>query len=257
MIGVFDSGLGGLSVLRHVRAQLAAADLVYVADRAHAPYGERSLDFVRERAEAITSGLLAAGADVIVIACNTASAAALNHLRLVHPTTPFVGMEPAVKPAAASTRSGVIGVLATTATFQGDLFASLIDRHANGVTVLEQPCPGWADLVEAGVLDGPEVEAKVRPPVTSLVRQGADTLVLGCTHYPFLAPAVQRVAGSGVSLIDPGEAVAKQAARTADGIDGASGSGTTRVLVTGEVTGVAQLIDQLIGWQAEIEAVGW
>jgi glutamate racemase len=257
MIGVFDSGLGGLSVLRHLRTQLPAADLLYVADRAHAPYGEQSLDFVRVRAEALTGRLIEAGARMVVIACNTASAAALTRLRLANPATPFVGMEPAVKPAAASTRSGVIGVLATPATFQGDLFASLVDRHANGVTVLEQPCPGWAGLVESGELDGPEAEALVRPTVAGLVARGADTLVLGCTHYPFLAPLLERVAGPGVSLIDPGEAVARQAARTAGQVGEEEGASTTTILVTGPADGVASLIERLVGWRLEVGVADW
>ncbi|MDX1447639.1 MAG: aspartate/glutamate racemase family protein, partial [Acidimicrobiia bacterium] len=148
MIGVFDSGLGGLSVVREVVRLDPTAHILYLGDRAWAPYGERSLDELRIRCESITRHLLDHGADTVAIACNTASAAALTHLRRVHPDVLFVGMEPAVKPAAQLTRSGVVGVLATPATFQGELFASVVDRFADGIEVLPTPCPGWVRLIE-------------------------------------------------------------------------------------------------------------
>jgi glutamate racemase len=213
MIGIFDSGVGGLSVLRHLRAQLPQADLLYFADSAHVPYGPRPLLEVRGFAEAITRFLLDRGAGVIVIACNTASAAALKHLRATFPATPFVGMEPAVKPAAEHTRTGVVGVLATPATFQGELFNSVVERFANGVTVLRQVCPGLVQQIEAGRLDTPDTEAMLRGWVGPMLAQNIDALVLGCTHYPFVIPLLEKICGPEVRVIDPAPAVARQAVK--------------------------------------------
>ncbi|MCB2223447.1 MAG: glutamate racemase [Actinobacteria bacterium] len=247
MIGLFDSGVGGLSVLREVRALLPGADLVYLADQAHHPYGERSLEEVRGLAEQASDLLLARGAEAIVVACNTASAAALRALRDRHPGVPFVGMEPAVKPAAAATRTRVVGVLATPTTFQAEVFDDLVGRFAAGIEVLAHPCPGWADLVErdGGGVD-PEVIARhVRP----VVEAGADTLVLACTHYSFVAPQIAAAAGDGVALIDPAAAVARQVARVADG----SGSGTTAFLTTGDPVRFAGQVRRLLGIDAAVE----
>lgn len=213
MIGLFDSGVGGLSVLRALRAALPEAELAYFADAAHVPYGPRPLAEVRGYAEGITRFLIAQGARLVVVACNTASAAGLRHLRATFPTTPFVGMEPAVKPAAEHTRSGVVGVLATPATFQGELYASVVERFAQGVRVLPQVCPGLVQQIEAGALDTPETEAQLRAWVRPLLEAGADTVVLGCTHYPFVIPLLEKICGPGVRVIDPAPAVARQAAR--------------------------------------------
>ncbi len=213
MIGLFDSGVGGLGVLAHVRRELPQADLLYLADQARAPYGTRSLDEVASISEQVTEWLLDQGASTIVIACNTASAAALSRVRQSHPSIPFVGMEPAVKPAAVVTRSGVIGVVATEATFQGELFASVVSRYAAGVEVITAACPRWVELVEAGITDGDEAEAAVASCLAPVLSGGADVLVLGCTHFPFLQSMVAAVAGPDVVLVDPAPAVALQVAR--------------------------------------------
>lgn len=213
MLGVFDSGVGGLSVVAPLRRELPTVPLLYVADQAHVPYGPRPLAEVRALSETLTRWLLAQGARLIVIACNTASAAALKYLRQRYPAVPFVGMEPAVKPAAEHTHTGVVGVLATPATFQGELFASVVERFAQGVQVIPQVCPGLVEQIEAGRLDTPDTEAMLRGWVEPLLAQGADTLVLGCTHYPFIAPTLQKIAGPQVRLVDPAPAVARQAAR--------------------------------------------
>ncbi len=212
-IGIFDSGVGGLSVCRHVAQQLPTQNLIYFADQAHVPYGPRSMSQVRRYATAITHFLLGRGARVIVVACNTASAAALYQLRAVFPHVPFVGMEPAVKPAAESSRNGIIGVIATPATFQGELFASLVERFASDVQVLTQVCPGLVDVVEAGEWDAPATEALLQDCLGPLIRAGIDTLVLGCTHYPFLMNVIARVVGPQVNIIDPAPSVARQVAR--------------------------------------------
>jgi len=215
VIGLFDSGVGGLSVVREVRAALPNVPLLYLGDSAHVPYGPRPLGEVQGFARGITRFLRARGARVIVAACNTASAAALQSLREASEFsgTPFVGMEPAVKPAAETTRSGVVGVLATPATFQGALYASVVERFAAGVTVLQQTCPGLVQQIEAGSLDTPETEAMLRGWVAPMLAQQVDTLVLGCTHYPFIIPLLEKICGPGVRVIDPAPAVARQAAR--------------------------------------------
>jgi glutamate racemase len=215
MIGVFDSGVGGLGVLAEIRRVLPEADLIYLADQARAPYGVRTLDEVAAMSGQISTWLMERGASTITIACNTASAAALHRLRSLHPDVPFVGMEPAVKPAALTTATGVIGVLATAATFQGELFASVVQRHAEGLEVLTRACPDWVDLVESGVSDGPEAHQRVERCLRPLLEAGADTLVLGCTHFPFLTPVIETVAGPEVAVVDPAPAVARQVERVA------------------------------------------
>jgi glutamate racemase len=212
-IGVFDSGVGGLSVWREIVRQMPHEATIYVADQAHVPYGNRSLAEVQEFSEAIARFLIDRGAKIIVVACNTASAAALYALRRTFPQLPFVGMEPAVKPAIERTRSGVVAVIATEATFQGELFASLLERYAHDVEVLTQVCPGLVGAVEAGALETPETEALLRQCLTPLLEARVDQLVLGCTHYPFLRAAIESVVGEGISVIDPAPAVARQTSR--------------------------------------------
>jgi len=212
-VGLFDSGFGGLSVWREVARLLPHEDIIYVADQAHVPYGSRSLDEVREFSEQIVRFLLGEGVKVIVIACNAASAAALYYVRNRFPGVPFVGMEPAIKPAVERTRTGIVGVIATRTTFQGKLFASLMARYARGVHVLTQVGTGLVEAVESGNLDEPETEALVRECVVPLVEAGADQLVLGCTHYPFLRPLIERVVGEKAEVIDPAPAVARQTER--------------------------------------------
>ncbi|HEX4896043.1 MAG TPA: glutamate racemase [Solimonas sp.] len=211
-IGVFDSGLGGISVLRELRRLLPAEHLIYYADSGHCPYGGKPREAIVERAVTITEFLLARGAKQIVVACNTATIAAVEQLRASYPV-PFVGMEPAVKPAVAATRSGTVGVLATGAALAGEKFHTLVARHAHGVRVITQPCPGLVERVEAGDLEGPQTRALVERYTAPLLAQGADVLVLGCTHYPFLRPLIQSVAGPDVQLLDTGAAVARQAQR--------------------------------------------
>lgn len=213
MIGVFDSGVGGLSILREIRARLPGTRLHYVADTAHLPYGTKDSVFVTERAHALTEFLLANGARAVVVACNTATAAAIASLRECFPTLPIVGVEPALKPAVRATRSGVVGVLATPGTLGSGKFARLISSHAGEARVLLQACPGWVEQVERGALDGPHTRDMVARQVTPLLAAGADTLVLGCTHFPFLRPVVQAIAGPTVEVLDTGAAVARELCR--------------------------------------------
>ncbi len=212
-IGVFDSGVGGLSVLRALRALLPAQPALYFADQQHVPYGSRPLEEVRAYAEEITRFLLARGAGLIVVACNTASAAALHYLRGVFPDVPFVGMEPAVKPAAETTRSGKVGVLATPATFQGALYASVVERFAAGVHIYTDTCAGLVDEIESGRLNGSRTRQILENALLPMLRAGIDTIVLGCTHYPFVIPHIEAICGEDVRVIDPAPAVARQTHR--------------------------------------------
>jgi glutamate racemase len=212
-IGVFDSGIGGLSILAEIRRQLPHENCVYVADQAHVPYGPRSLEQVAQFSLEITRFLMGQGCKLIVVACNTASAAALTRLRAELPGLPFVGMEPAVKPAALETRSGHIGVLATSATFQGQLFASVVERFAEGLQVHQATAPGLVEQIEAGDLDGARTRDLITEALRPMLAHGIDTLVLACTHYPFVIPVLESVAGPGVKVIDPAPAVARQTAR--------------------------------------------
>ncbi len=248
MIGVFDSGVGGLSVLSEIRRELPDADLIYLADQGRAPYGVRSLGEVASMAGQVSRWLLDQGASMIAIACNTASAAALQGLRAFHEDVPFVGMEPAVKPAALTTSSGVIGVLATEATFQGALFASVVQRHAEGMTVLTQACPTWVELVERGVVDGTEARQQVERCLGPLLESGADTMVLGCTHFPFLTPVIEMVGGPSVTIVDPGPAVARQVRRVAPS---PVGSGRLVLATSGDPTRFELLARDLAGIETE------
>jgi glutamate racemase len=258
-VGVFDSGVGGLSVARELMAQLPAQSLIYLADQIHAPYGERSLEEIRELSEGITRFLLEQGAGVIVIACNTASAAALKWLRGKHPGVPFVGMEPAVKPAAERTRTRRIGVLATPATFQGELFASLVDRFGADVEVRTQVCPLFVPLVEAGELDSERTRAAVREYVGPLVEAGVDELVLGCTHYPFLLPLIAEAAGPGVEIIDPAPAVARQTGRVLAGRGWLTEDGEPRhaFYTTGEAERFGRALRELGGVEDAARRAVW
>jgi glutamate racemase len=212
-IGVLDSGVGGLSVLRALRRELPYEALVYVADQAHLPYGPRPLEELRAFVRAITEFLLAQDAKLIVVACNAASAASLLYLRATFPQVPFVGMEPAIKPAAEATRTGKIAVLTTAATAGGPLYARVMDRFATGVDVRTIVCPELVLAVERNAADLENLRPLLEDRLAPALADGVDQIVLGCTHFPFAASAIAAFAGSGVTLIDPSPAVARQARR--------------------------------------------
>lgn len=259
-IGVLDSGIGGLSVLREVRAQLPGEDLLYFADQGHVPYGPRPLPEVRGFAESIVRFLLRRRTKLIVLACNAASAAALRPLRAQIPEVPFVGMEPAVKPAAEHSRTKVVGVLATPATFQGELFASVVERFAQDVTVLKQVCPGLVQQIEAGALETPKTRAMLRGWLEPMLAQGIDALVLGCTHYPFVIPTLEDICGPGVRVIDPSPAVARQVGRVLaqNGAAAPPGrAGRLTCFTSGSAADFARLLPRLGVSADEIQEVGW
>jgi glutamate racemase len=259
-IGVFDSGLGGLSVLRAIRAKLPCSPVLYLADQVHVPYGEHSQEEVRGFAEGITRFLLAKGAGMVVLACNSASAAALYHLRAVFPAVPFVGMEPAVKPAAASTHSGVVGVLATPVTFQGTLYASVVERFAKGVTVLKDTCPGLVDQIEAGRMESPETRAILLKALEPMIARGVDTIVMGCTHYPFVIPLIQEIVGPQVQVIDPAPAIARQCVRLFESrglLAKCDEPAPSHFYTTGDPSLFREMLPRLLGETHDVKYVQW
>ena len=213
MIGIFDSGSGGMSVFREIVRLLPEEKYVYFSDNAHCPYGEKTAGYIQDRARAITKTLLGKGCGIIVVACNTATAAAIRTLRTEFPDTPFIGMEPAVKPAALGTKTGVIGVLATAGTLKGSKYLKTRGIYEDEVRIVEHVGEGFVELVERGIFTGPEAEETVRRSLRPLLDEGADTIVLGCTHYPFLRDTIQAIAGPDIRIIDPAPAVARQTLR--------------------------------------------
>jgi len=209
-IGIFDSGVGGLSVLKAIRQELPQESILYLADQIHVPYGKRTLTEVRLFSTAITRFLLDMDAKLIVVACNTASAAALNSLRITFPKISFIGMEPAVKPAAEISLTRRVGVIATSATFQGALYSSVVERFAQDVILFQQTCPGLVEQIEAGHLDSQKTRNILENALSPMIEKGIDTIVLGCTHYPFVISLIKEIAGDGIRVIDPAPAVARQ-----------------------------------------------
>ncbi|HMQ76824.1 MAG TPA: glutamate racemase [Flavobacteriales bacterium] len=246
-IGVFDSGIGGLTVAVAIRQALPAERLLYFGDQAHVPYGDRDDVEILAFSEGIAHWLLGRGAKALVIACNTASAAALKPLRERLPQVPIVGMEPAVKPAVEHTRTGVVGVIATVATMQGGVFASIVERFAQGVTVLQQACPGLVRQIEAGELDTPRTEAMLRGWLSPMLDRGIDALVLGCTHYPLVRPVIERIVGPAVRVIDPAPAIARRLAQVlADGgLEAGPGEGGIAVYTSGDVARLRDMLQRL------------
>jgi glutamate racemase len=264
-IGIFDSGVGGLSVLRHIQDVLPNENTLYFADQAHVPYGSRSLAEIRHFSEEIARFLLDQGSKIIVVACNTASAAALNTLRKSFPQVPFVGMEPAVKPAALKTRSGKVGVLATENTFASPRYEQLMSRFAQDVEVLEDPCRGLVPLIEAGRMTDGETEQLLRGVLAPMFAIAIDTLVLGCTHYPFIQPVIEAIidsdyAGMPVTIIDPAPAVARQTANvlaTRQLLTPSDKSGVVHLYTSAEAHTLAVLSKQLLGQAPIVDEVVW
>ncbi len=241
-IGVFDSGVGGLSVLRVLRQHLPHATLLYVADSGNAPYGEKSEAFITGRSRAIADFLLSQGAELLVVACNTATATSVQALRQHHPHLPIVGIEPGVKPAVAASVARKVGVLATPGTLSSGRFARLIEQHAGDALIVPQPCPGLAKAIESGQLDTPLLRELIASFCVPLKQAGVDTVVLGCTHYPFVAPLIAQAMGPGVQLIDTSDAVARQTVRlarralsSAERLEGEPTDGRTRLWTSGDV----------------------
>lgn len=259
-IGIFDSGVGGLSVLRAIRAQMPEESIIYFGDQGHIPYGPRPIGQIRDFSEAITRFLLKHDAKIIVVACNAASAAALKYLRETFPDVQFVGMEPAVKPAAEYTQTGKVGVLATPATFQGALYASVVERFANGVELFQDTCVGLVQQIEQGNLNGAETRRILDDALLPMLEKNIDTVVLGCTHYPFVIPLIQQIVGGDVRVIDPAPSVAKQVRRVLDaqGMKNESvAKGSVKFYTSGDPEGLKSLLPLLLGESGEVETVQW
>jgi glutamate racemase len=254
-IGVFDSGLGGLSVLQEIRAMLPAEDLVYVADSAYCPYGIRTPQEILERSMAMSEALFRLGVKLTVVACNTACSVALEELRTRFPL-PIVGLEPAVKPAIGQTKSGKIAVIATPATVSGSRLKKLVQLHGGEVEVRLVAAPGWVDLVESGEIRGKAAREAVETLISPLLAEGVDTLVLGCTHYPFLRGVIDEITGGSVRVIDSGEAIAR---RTRDLLDWGAmrrnhgHKGALRILTTGDAAAMSDICSRLLGVQLKAE----
>jgi len=259
-IGIFDSGVGGLSVLRAIRAQMPEESVLYFGDQGHIPYGPRPMEQIRDFSEAITNFLIERNAKLIVVACNTASAAALKYLREKFPNVQFVGMEPAVKPAAETTQTGKVGVLATPATFQGALYASVVERFANGVELFQNTCNGLVQQIEQGDLHGSETRKILEDALSPMLEKNIDTVVLGCTHYPFVIPLIQEIVGENVRVIDPAPAVAKQVKRLleAGGVrNDSSERGDVRFYTSGDPDVLKSLLPVLLDDSGEVKRVEW
>jgi glutamate racemase len=255
-IGVLDSGIGGLSVLRHIHKLLPEHATLFVADQAHIPYGPRSTEEITAFVDGVTQFLLGEGAKVIVIACNTASAASLYAMRERYPGVPFVGMEPAIKPALAATRSGVIGVLSTQATAQGHLYRRLLEQYAQDARIVTQVAPEMVRIAEEQSQHNSESQAIIQAYLEPMIKAGADQIVLACTHFPFIVDALQQITGDGVSYIDPGPAVARQTERLwPDGI--VAGALQHHYYTTGAADKFRQKVKLLTGVDAQASLLRW
>ncbi len=259
-IGIFDSGVGGLSVLRAIRQQLPGEEILYLGDQGHVPYGVRPSKEILEFSHAITGLLIHMGAKLIVVACNTASAVALKNLRKTFPKIPIVGMEPAVKPAAEMTHTKVVGVLATPATFKGGLYASVVERFADNVTLIQNTCPGLVQEIERGELVSKQTRAILKSALVPMLQKGIDTVVLGCTHYPFVIPLIQEIVGPNVDVIDPAPAVARQVGKVLESHElrnFATGFPIPKLFTTGNLKQFRALIPKLIDFECIVQKAKW
>ena len=256
-IGVMDSGVGGISVLKHIHTLLPHEHLVYFADSAHAPYGNKSPEEIKDRCFAVADFLIAQQAKALVVACNTATAAAITDMRAAY-DLPIIGMEPAVKPAATATKNGVIGVLATVGTLKSAQFAALLESYGRNVKVITQGCIGLVECIERGELDTAETKALIKQYTSPLLAEGADTIVLGCTHYPFVRPLIEEIAGPEVAIIDTGAAVAKQVQHKlieSDCINDSNELANIQLYSNSQHSAAHQVIETLWGQTAAIQTL--
>ncbi len=253
-IGVFDSGLGGLTILRELRRRLPQVPLLYLADTAHAPYGEKTPEFLVQRCLRLGEHLRNEGARVLVVACNTATAHAIDALRQRWPDIPIVGTEPGIKPAVAASHNGRIGVLATPATVASARYQSLLARHAAGAQIITQACPGLADLIERGDLQAPALRELIERCCAPLRAAGVDTVLMGCTHYPLVQDLLQDALGAKVRLLNIESAVAQQAERLWTGLNlDADDAPSLRLQSTGDAAALTRFVHSALGWN-EVQA---
>jgi len=259
-IGVFDSGIGGLSVLCEIRNALPDVNFIYFGDQTHVPYGPRKLSQVLNFSIAITEFLLSLGSKMVVVACNTASAAALKELRGMFSETPFVGMEPAVKPAVEQTLSGAVGVLATPATFQSELYASVIDRFAIGVKIFQDTCPGLVKEIEKGNFTGKVTTKILKQALYPMMKNNIDSVVLGCTHYPYVISLIESIVGSDVKVINPAPAVARQTKKIFSQIlynDNPELTPTTTIITSGDEHKLRKMVHDFFPYENSVLKASW
>ncbi len=260
-IGVFDSGVGGLSVLHSIHELLPNLETIFFADQVHVPYGRRQLDEIRSFSEQITSFLLEKDIDLLVVACNTASAAALKFLRQQFPSLPIVGMEPAVKPASQQTLTKAVGVLATPATFQGELYQSLVQKYGKGLQIFQDTCPGLVEEIEVGNLTGARVHTILENALYPMIKKNVDTIVLGCTHYPFVLEGIREIAGKGIQVINPAPAVARRVQvlleQNFENRIHVPSTGSLLFFTSGDPLAFQKQIKKLIGIEGIVHSVLW
>jgi glutamate racemase len=256
-IGVFDSGVGGISVLQHIQALLPHEQLIYVADSQYAPYGNKTPDEITQRCFALADFLIKKNVKALVVACNTATAAAIDKMR-EHFTLPIIGMEPAVKPAAAASKNGIVGVLATTGTLKSAQFAALLESYGRNVKVVTQACVGLVECVERGELNAEHTKKLIQQYCAPLLAEGADTIVLGCTHYPFVRSLIKNVVGDKITLIDTGAAVAKQLKHQLDEsqlLGDENQQGSVEFFTNSRTDHAKSVIEMLWGTSAEVRFI--
>lgn len=246
-VGIFDSGVGGLSVLQHIHQQLPCENIIYVADSGHAPYGCQDELYIEQRSRVITEYLLTQGAKIIVIACNTATASIIEKFRHQY-GIPFIGVEPGIKPAIALTRNNNIGVLATAGTLASERYRDLSQRLSTNINLYNQSCPGLADQVEAGLLDTPETQQLLNQYLSAILTRKVDTIVLGCTHYSFLKDQIQQIISDSIQLVDTSRAIAEQLLRVLElkDLNNHSAPGVVSYLTTGNVAHSQDTMSRLL-----------
>ena len=254
-IGIFDSGVGGISVLRWIRKELPNEDLIYIADSKNVPYGDKPQEYIENRSVVLSKFLIDQKAKAIVVACNTATAAAISHLRSTF-SLPIIGVEPGIKPALSMTKSGTVGILATGETLKSQKFETLTRRFNNNHNLVVQDCPGLVELVESMDLADQEIRELVKLYVSALMDKGADTIVLGCTHYPFLRPLIEEIAGPEVKIVDTGMAVAKEVTRRLKEeqlLSGIKTKGSETFWTTGDINRSQRIIQFF--WKKPVEVL--
>jgi glutamate racemase len=259
-IGVFDSGVGGLWILKHLQKELSGSNYVFFGDQVHVPYGGRQMEEIRNFSEEITKFLIGKDCKVIVIACNTASAASLKYLREKFPEIFFVGMEPAIKPAVEVTRTGKVGVLATPATFQGELYSSVVERFAHDVEIFKDTCSGLVAQIEKGNLEGMETRFILERALFPMLKKNIDTVVLGCTHYPFVIPLIKEIVGEEINVIDPTSAIVRQVSRVLNenGLsDESLVNGQVSIFTSSDIEKMKLILLKLFNKDINIKKINW
>jgi len=258
-IGVFDSGVGGLWILKHLQDELPGYNYVYFGDQGHVPYGSRSMEEIRSFSEEITKFLIKKECRVIVIACNTASAASLSYLREKFPDIIFVGMEPAIKKASEITRTKKVGVLATPATFQGELYNSVVEKFAKGVEIYKDTCPGLVGQIEKDELSSSKTKKILEDALLPMLEKGIDTVVLGCTHYPFVVPLIKEITGGNVNVVDPTSAIVQRVSNLLNdnNLNEESSNNKIDIFTTGDVNSMDPILSELFKDKMLVQKIDW